>query len=158
MHVRRSLFLEVEQYSPKIERTLRQISAKKRESKKNMNEEQTPLSKQFKEYFTPVTYYSPKRTRMPTVIGQFEIKHSLIQMLSSFYGLEFENPFKHVDAFLEICSTVFLNNISDDAFCLRLFPFSLKDKAKAWLDTKICCKFSQVYGYCCRNYICHPQG
>jgi len=73
---------------------------------------------------------------MPTVTVPFEIKHSLIQMLPSFYGLESENPFKHIDAFLEICSTVFLNNISDDALRLRLFSFSLKDKAKVWLDTK----------------------
>ena len=73
---------------------------------------------------------------MLTVTVSFEIKHSLIQILLSFYGLESENPFKHVDAFLEICSIVFLNNISDDALCLRLFPFSSKDKAKVWLDTK----------------------
>jgi len=38
--------------------------------------------------------------------------------------------------FFEICSTVFLNNISNDTLRLRLFPFSLKGKAKAWLDTK----------------------
>jgi len=29
-----------------------------------------------------------------------------------------------------------LNNISNNALRLRLFPFSLKDKAKVWLDTK----------------------
>jgi len=57
-------------------------------------------------------------------------------MLSSFHGLESKNPFKHVDAFLEISSTIFLNNISDDALRLRIFPFSLKDRAKAWLHTK----------------------
>jgi len=101
-----------------------------------MADEQNP-PKQLKEYFTPATYDSPTRTHMPTVTGPFELKHSLIQMLLSFSGLESENPFRHVDAFLEICSTVFLNNISDDALRLRLFPFSLKDKAKAWLDTKI---------------------
>ena len=74
---------------------------------------------------------------MPIVTVPFEIKHFLIQMLLSFYGLESENSFKHVDVFLEICSTVFWNNIFDDALRLRLFSFSLKDKAKAWLDTKI---------------------
>jgi len=37
---------------------------------------------------------------MPIATGPFEIKHSLIH--ASFYGLESENPFKHVDAFLEI--------------------------------------------------------
>ena len=31
---------------------------------------------------------------------------------------------------------MFLNNISDDALHLQCFPFSLKDKAKTWSDTK----------------------
>jgi len=101
-----------------------------------MAEEQTPPPKQLKEYFTPATYDSPTRTRMPAVMVPFEIKHSLIQMLTSFCRLESENPFKHVDAFLEICSILFLNNISDGALRLQLFPFSLKDRAKPWLDTR----------------------
>ena len=131
MHGRRSLCLDLVPYNLEIEYSLRKIRAKKK-----MVEEQTPPPKQLKEYFTPATYYSPTRSHLPTVTVPFEIKHSLIQMLPLFYGLESENPFKHVDAFLDICSTVFLNNISDDALRLRLFPFSLKDKAKAWLDTK----------------------
>ena len=57
-------------------------------------------------------------------------------MLLSLHGLESKNPFKHVNALLEICFTVFLNNVSDDVLHLWLFPFSLKDKVKAWLDTK----------------------
>ena len=32
-----------------------------------------------------------------------------------------------------MCDTVKYNGVSDDAFRLRLFPFSLKDKAKHWL-------------------------
>ena len=130
MHDRHSLCLDLEPYNLEIERSLLKIRAKKKESKNEMAEEQNPPPKQLKEYFTPATYDSPTRTRMPTITVPFEIKHSLIQMLPSFYGLESENPFKHFDAFLEICSTVFLNNISDDALRLRLFPFSLKDKAK----------------------------
>ena len=129
--------LDLEPYNPEIERSLREISAKKSESKNKMAEEQpTPSPKQLKKYFTPATYDSPTRSHMPTVTVPFKIKHSLFQMLPSFHGLESEDPFKYVDAFLEICSTAFLNNISDDALRLQLFPFSLKDKAKAWLDTK----------------------
>ena len=133
---RHCLCLDLEPYNPEIERSIQKIRAKTKESKKKMAEEQTPPPKQFKKYFTPAIYDSPTRTHMPTVTVPFEMKHSLIQMLPSFYRLEFENPFKHVDAFLDICSTVFLNNISDDALCFRLFPFSLKDKAKTGLDTK----------------------
>ena len=40
----------------------------------------------------------------------------------------------HVKEFLEICSTFRFQNFSDESVRLRLFPFSLKDKAKAWLN------------------------
>ena len=100
-----------------------------------MVEEQTP-PKQLKEYFTPTTYDLPTSTCMPAITEPFEIKHSLIQMLSLFYGLDSENPFKHIDVFLEICSTVFWFNVSNEAFWLWPFPFSLKDKAKAWFVLK----------------------
>ena len=93
-------------------------------TRKKIAKEQNPLPKQPKEYFIPATYDSPARSCMPTVKGPFEIKHSIIQMLPSFYGLEYENPFTHIDAFLEICSLMFLNNIS----CLRIFAFSLKER------------------------------
>ena len=110
--------------------------AKKCESKEKIAKEQSPPPKQSKEYFTCAIYDSPIRTRMRTVMRSFKIKHSLTQMHSSLYELESQNPFEHIDAFLEICSTMFLNNISDDTQHLRLFPSSLKDKAKARLDTR----------------------
>ena len=113
-----SLLLDLEEYDPEIERTHSKIRAKKCDSKKKMTEEQSPQPKQLKEYFTCATYDSHTSTYMPTITGPFEIKHSLIQMHLSFYELKFENPFKHVDVFLEIRSTVFLDNVSNDAFQL----------------------------------------
>ena len=35
-----------------------------------------------------------------------------------------------------MCDTVKYNGVSDDAIRLRLFMFSLKDKAKHWLTTE----------------------
>jgi len=52
MHGRCSLFLDLIEYNPEIERSLSRIRTKKRESKKKMAEEQNP-PKQLKEYFTP---------------------------------------------------------------------------------------------------------
>ncbi|XP_048229383.1 uncharacterized protein LOC125369942 [Ricinus communis] len=42
-------------------------------------------------------------------------------------------PVNHIDSFLEKCDTFKINNVSDDAIRLRLFPFSLRDRAKEWL-------------------------
>ena len=54
-------------------------------------------------------------------------------MLPSFYENTNEDPYKYLDEFLQICSSVKIQNFSNDALRLTLFPFSLKDKAKYWL-------------------------
>ena len=70
-----------------------------------------------------------------TTIAHFELKPQIIHLLPTFYGLDRENPYMHVKDFLEICVTCKFQNFTDDSGCLRLFPFSLKDKAKAWLNS-----------------------
>jgi hypothetical protein len=44
-------------------------------------------------------------------------------------------PYKHLDEFIEICSTIRLQNFLEDALRMRLFPFSLKEKAKYLLTS-----------------------
>ena len=46
-----------------------------------------------------------------------------------------EDPNLHLSVFLEFCDTLKINRASIDAICLRLFPFSLRDKARAWLHS-----------------------
>ncbi|KAK8926051.1 hypothetical protein KSP39_PZI018317 [Platanthera zijinensis] len=68
--------------------------------------------------------------------NNFEIKSSVIQMIQNavqFDGQPDEDPNNHLSNFLEICDTFKINGVTDDAIRLRLFPFSLKSKAKAWL-------------------------
>ena len=89
-----------------------------------------------RDHFVPTNYTPTSCIHIPNVgAAQYEIKSSIIQMLPSFYGLNNEDPYKHLDEFLEICSTVKLQNFTDDTLRLTLFPFSLKDKAKHWLKT-----------------------
>ncbi|KAH0696705.1 hypothetical protein KY290_014090 [Solanum tuberosum] len=49
-------------------------------------------------------------------------------------GLPHEDPNLHIKNFLLVCALHRQKNVSDDAFRLRLFPFSLKGKARTWLD------------------------
>ena len=65
----------------------------------------------------------------------FEIKPGTIQMVQNsvqFGGSPTEDPNMHIRNFIEICDTFKFNNVSEDAVKLRLFPFSLRDKAKGW--------------------------
>jgi hypothetical protein len=57
----------------------------------------------------------------------------VINSLPSFRGLGKEDPYVHMRSFLEVFDFVNVQNVSIDLVCLRLFPFSINDRAKSWL-------------------------
>ncbi|XP_022040095.1 uncharacterized protein LOC110942629 [Helianthus annuus] len=73
----------------------------------------------------------------PTIAApSFEIKSSIFNMLQNsvqFDGKDHEDPGRHIASFLEVCSTFKIRDVFEDAIRLRLFPFSLRDKARSWL-------------------------
>ncbi|KAL0345389.1 UNVERIFIED_CONTAM: hypothetical protein Sradi_4370200 [Sesamum radiatum] len=91
------------------------------------------------EYSFPTADGAISSITLPTVqANNFEIKPSIIQIIRSsvqFSGLPEEDPNKHLSNFLEICDTFKFNGVSDDAVRLRIFPFSLRDTAKDWLQS-----------------------
>jgi len=54
---------------------------------------------------------------------------------SQFGGILLEDPNLHLSVFLEVCDTLKPNGVSTDVICLRLLPFSLKDKMRVWLHS-----------------------
>ncbi|XP_021717859.1 uncharacterized protein LOC110685620 [Chenopodium quinoa] len=52
-----------------------------------------------------------------------------------FGGSAHECPFAHLDNFLELCTTIKQNNISEEFIRMHMFQFSLRDKTKHWLRT-----------------------
>jgi hypothetical protein len=71
----------------------------------------------------------------PTNATHYDLKPHVIQMLPSFYGLDHENPYSHVKKFRSITATTKFQNVSEESVNLRLFPFSLHDRATEWLDS-----------------------
>jgi hypothetical protein len=71
----------------------------------------------------------------PTNATHYDLKPHVIQMLPSFYGLDHENPYSHVKKFRSITVTTKFQNFSEESVNLRLFPFSLHDRATEWLDS-----------------------
>ena len=67
--------------------------------------------------------------------NNFEIKPSIIQMVQNnqFGGLQGEDPYAHILTFLNVCATFKINGVTNDVIRLRLFPFSVRDKAQLWL-------------------------
>jgi len=73
----------------------------------------------------------------PVQNNNFEIKSSLIAMVqgNKFHDLPMEDPLDHLDEFERLYSLTKINGVSEDGFKLRLFPFSLEDKAHLWEKT-----------------------
>ena len=54
---------------------------------------------------------------------------------AQFSGSPLDDSNIHLVMFLEICDTVKMNGVTEDTIRLRLFPFSLRDKARGWLQS-----------------------
>ena len=129
MHERRSLVSDLAELNPKIE----QVIHYKPNNQMARNADEPP--RQMKEYFIPTSYNPSCIHFLDIPTGHYKIKSITIQMLPSFYENTNEDPCKHLDEFLEICSTVRIQDFTIDVLRLTLFLFSLKDKAKYWLGT-----------------------
>ncbi|KAL0433805.1 UNVERIFIED_CONTAM: hypothetical protein Slati_2714800 [Sesamum latifolium] len=144
---------ELKPYDPKIERTFYQ---RKNATERGENSGETDPEEQLvifepameimgaierpmMEYSFPTADGTISSIVKPSVeANNFEIKPSIIQIIRSsvqFYGLPEEDLNKHLMNFLEICDTFRFNGVSNDVVRLRVFPFSLCDTAKDWLQS-----------------------
>ena len=74
----------------------------------------------------------------PVEVNNFELRPALISLVErdQFGGHPSENPNLHLRNFLTKCDTIKLNGVPIDAIRLRLFPFSLRDRARDWLQNE----------------------
>ncbi|KAK9044977.1 hypothetical protein V6N11_058867 [Hibiscus sabdariffa] len=90
----------------------------------------------------------------------FELKPVMFNMLNTlgqFGRSPAENARQHLKSFLEICNSFKIHGVSNDVLKLKLFPYSLRDKAKAWLNnlppgslqswTELCRSFLAKFSY-----------
>ena len=158
----RSKGAELDPYDSEIERTIRKLRKVRKQGSnqeavpmgdRTVNPNQTRNEEErieenvarnnvvdqraLKDYSSPTLEGSVSSIRRPPIpVNNFEIKPAIIQMIQhsiQFGGLSSDDPNLHIASFLELCDTFKHNGVSDDAIRLRLFPFSLRDKAKAWL-------------------------
>ncbi|KAG9458218.1 hypothetical protein H6P81_002726 [Aristolochia fimbriata] len=74
----------------------------------------------------------------PEVLNKFEIKPQILSMIQNSYqfgGLANEDLNEHIERFLELCDTFKFEDVTNEAVWLRLFPFTLWDRAKTWYYT-----------------------
>ncbi|XP_056698040.1 uncharacterized protein [Spinacia oleracea] len=137
MHTRRTRSQNLIHIDLEIEATAREQGTKRRHNKKKEAMGGEAPAKSLWEYGIPDTTNGILSSIVRPVVtaSHFELKPEFIQFISndSFSGSPNDCPVSHIDSFLKKCDTMKINNVSDDAIRLHLFPFSLRDKAKEWL-------------------------
>ncbi|XP_073309941.1 uncharacterized protein [Primulina huaijiensis] len=140
--MRRSQNLDLLIFDPEIERTARRLRKARREEIQamadNRDNENPPPAIPIRDHFKPVlnTHYSGI-ARGTINANNFELKPALINMVqqNQFGEAATADPHLHLRTFLEITDTVKINGVSDDIIRLRLFPFSLRDQERGWLQS-----------------------
>ena len=143
----RSSSAALRELDPEIERTLRKNRKKTSGQSSTQREEEIQIKETMagnqprtnEDYARPTLDVTALTIVKPPIeANNFEIKSVVIQLLQQycqFDGLQNEDPHAHIKTFLEICQTFKNNGVTDEAIFTRLFPFSLRGKAKIWLQS-----------------------
>nr|GEU75668.1 reverse transcriptase domain-containing protein [Tanacetum cinerariifolium] len=84
----------------------------------------------------PTEGYAEAIVVPPILAKHFELKHSLINMMTSnqFFGLKKDNRHDHIRWFNKITSTIKYKDVPNSKIKLMLFPFSLAGATLRWLE------------------------
>ncbi|GKA03321.1 reverse transcriptase domain-containing protein, partial [Tanacetum coccineum] len=90
---------------------------------------------------TPTEGYAEAIVVPPIPAEHFDLKHSLINLVTSkqFFGFEKEDPHAHIRYFNKITSTLKYKDVPETSIKLMLFPFSIDGPARIWLDKEPPC-------------------
>ncbi|KAL4323802.1 hypothetical protein GQ457_11G023210 [Hibiscus cannabinus] len=70
--------------------------------------------------------------------AQFELKPVMFNMLNSigqFGGSPHEDARQHLRSFIEVCDSFRQQGVHEDILRLKLFPYSLRDRARLWFNS-----------------------
>jgi hypothetical protein len=76
----------------------------------------------------------PSPSSHPRLTDGYELRPALIAKVreKSFSGLADEDPYTHLKEFEQLCSTQNIPGMTQETIKWKLFPFSLKGRAKKW--------------------------
>ena len=92
------------------------------------------MAKTLRDYSTPAIANVSVGPTVNIGHGNFELHTGLIKMVraNKFHGLPSKDANTHLQHFLKLCDTIIIKDVAPESITLRLFPFSLSEKAKQW--------------------------
>ena len=104
MHGRMSLLPNLKPIDLELEKTLRTHKHDKNKIEMGLQQQQAPQERPFKDYFSPLANLSTSCIRYPNVAAMsFKLKPSVLNCLPTFYDLENEDPYNHLNDFHAVC-------------------------------------------------------
>ena len=103
------------------------------QSQHGLNNDNARMSRSMREYMHPQWIGVGSCIVLPN--EPIEIITHLVPFLPQFHGTGNENPYTHIKDFEKVCHTFHEGNTSIELIRLKLFPFTLKDKAKLWFNS-----------------------
>nr|GFB44985.1 reverse transcriptase domain-containing protein [Tanacetum cinerariifolium] len=82
----------------------------------------------------PIEGYEDKIIVPPINANNFELKQTLINLVQSNQFTERQDPHNHLRFFNKVTSTFRHPEVPNTTVKLLLFPFSLEEEARIWLD------------------------
>jgi len=107
-----------------------------RASEANIMAEDQPRRVTLEDYSSSIVpQFFTSIARLEVQAHNITYPHSLIQLIQGnlFHGLPNEDPYAHLVTYIEICNTVKIASVPEDAVRLSLFSFSLSGEVKRWL-------------------------
>ena len=84
-----------------------------------------------RERLTPDRNPAPSCIMIPPYTGTFQFRPGMIALLPQYHGFDNEKAYLHIHEFEQVCSTFADQTCPTEIIRLKLFPFTLKEKAKA---------------------------
>ena len=85
------------------------------------------------DYARPVLQRPVTRIHAPLARNaNFRIDSHVMSMLPIFHGKPSKDPYRHVDELSQVCEINQIHNVSEDVMKMKLFPATLRDRAKDW--------------------------
>jgi hypothetical protein len=88
----------------------------------------------YKPGVTKGEFVEPPQSSKPITASSFELRPGFIAMAreQTFSGYNSKNPYHHLQEFMQLCSCLTIAGVAQETLRLKLFPFSLNERARQW--------------------------
>ena len=108
------------------------------------NETPMPHGRHMQDYLNLTRVLASSCIILPANAHTFITKPSMLPSLPAFHKMENESPYLHVKEFEEMVGKMVDGPQRDDIAHIKLFPFSLKDRVKIWLNSLRACSINNA--------------